>query len=305
MKKEMNGKVVLITGATSGIGKATAIGLGAKGATLVLVARNKAKGQVAKAEIIKETGNDRVELMIADLASLHQIRILAEYFKARYSRLHVLINNAGAIFGHRSLTVDGYERTFAVNHLAPFLLTNLLLDVLKASAPSRVITVSSQAHEKQALNFNDLQNEKNYSEYRVYGESKLANILFAKELARRLKGTGVTSNALHPGVVATNFGRSGSKALRAMISVAKIFFLSPENGAETSIYLASSPKVKNITGRYFVKKRPYRSSPISYDEEAAWRLWEESEELTGLALAEDGEVEWDYPSTTQEALVGI
>ncbi len=304
MNKEMSGKVILITGATAGIGKATATGLAEKDATIVLVARNKAKGQATKAEIIKKSGNEKIDLMIADLSSLNQVRVLADYFKAKYSRLHVLINNAGAIYGQRSKTVDGYERTFAVNHLAPFLLTSLLLDVLKASRPARIVTVSSQAHEKQTLDFNDLQNENNYSEYRVYGESKLANILFAKELARRLRGTQVTSNALHPGVVATNFGRSGSRSLRAMLSVGKMFLLSPEKGAETSIYLASSPKVKDISGRYFVKKRALRSSPISYNEEVAWRLWEESERMTGLALAEEDEVDWDYSSLAQEAQSG-
>jgi NAD(P)-dependent dehydrogenase (short-subunit alcohol dehydrogenase family) len=302
MEKEMVGKVILLTGATSGIGKSAAMGLAEKGATIVLVSRNKAKGLATQSEIIKTTGNEKIDLMISDLASLNQVRILADYFKSKYERLHVLINNAGAIFGYRSKTVDGFERTFAVNHLAPFLLTNLLLDLLKSSQPARVITVASEAHEKQRLDFDDLQNEENYWEYRAYGQSKLANILFAYELARRTNGTGVTSNVLHPGVVATNFGRSGSKGLRALLSVARMFFLSPEKGAETTIYLASSPEVEGITGKYFVKNRSVHSSRVSYDPATARRLWKESERLTGLALAEEGEVEWDHPSTTHYAL---
>lgn len=298
MNEKMDHKVVLITGATSGIGKATAFGLAEKGATVVLVARSKTKGQATKAEIIKATGNTKIDMLIGDLASRRQIHVLARYFKFKYDRLHVLINTAGAIFGHRSKTADGYERTFAVNHLAPFLLTNLLLDVLISSRPARIITVSSEMHQGQTLDFDDLQNERAYSEMRVYGQSKLANVLFAYELARRLEGTGVTSNALHPGVIATGFGKSGSKALRAMLSIRRMFLLSPEKGAETSIYLASSPEVQGTTGKYFIKKRAVPSSPVSYDEEIAGRLWDESERMAGLGPSE--EIDWDYVMLEQE-----
>jgi NAD(P)-dependent dehydrogenase (short-subunit alcohol dehydrogenase family) len=281
----MQGKICMVTGANSGIGKATAMGLAEMGATVVMVSRDLARGKAAQSEIKVKSGNDTVDLLLADLSSQQSIRQLAEHFKQRYSQLHVLINNAGMSSLRRRETVDGLEVTFAVNHLAPFLLTNVLLDVIKASAPSRIITVSSDAHEAGYIKMDDLQSEKKYM--RAYGQSKLALVLFTYELARRLQGTGVTANCLHPGFVATNFGQHGTGPLgRGVIKFLSRFGMSPEEGAKTSIFLATSPEVEGVTGKYFVKSISKRSAPITYDSSLQRQLWEESARLVKLPLKE-------------------
>jgi NAD(P)-dependent dehydrogenase (short-subunit alcohol dehydrogenase family) len=280
----MQGKVCIVTGANSGIGKATALGLAQMGATVVMVSRNKVKGEEAQNEIKEKSGNDAIDLMLADLSSQESIRQLAENFQQHYEQLHVLINNAGVVNLTRRETSDEYEMMFAVNYLAPFLLTNLLLEKLKASAPARIINVSSDSHEAGYIEMEDLQSEKQYKFMRSYGQSKLAVVLFTYELARRLQGTGVTANCLHPGFVATNIGQNGVGSIGRGIT--KLIFsmlgISPEEGAKTSIYLASSPEIEGVTGKYFVKSIPVRSAPISYDETLQRQLWEESAKLVNL-----------------------
>jgi retinol dehydrogenase 14 len=281
----MSEKVCLITGATSGIGKATAMGLANMGASVVLVSRDRGKGEAVMAEIKEKSGNASVDLLLADVSSQEEIRRLAEEFKEAYPRLDVLINNAGVFSSKRITTADGIEMTFAVNHLAYFLLTNLLLDVLKASAPSRIVNVSSGDHSNGTIDFDDLQGEKGYKGPKAYSQSKLANVLFTYELARRLEGTGVTANCLHPGgrmPVRTNFGSGVSGVFGLMVRALRPLMISPEQGAETSIYLASSPEVEGVSGKYFVKKTEARSSDESYDEKIARRLWQVSAELTNL-----------------------
>jgi retinol dehydrogenase-14 len=277
---DMGEKVCLITGATSGIGKAT--GLANMGASVVMVGRDRGRGEAAQAEIKEKSTNASVDLMLADLSSQEEIRRLADEFKEAYPRLDVLINNAGLFRSKRITTADGLEMTFAVNHLAYFLLTKLLLDVLKSSAPSRIVNVSSGDHSNGTIDFDDLQGEKRYKGAKAYSQSKLANVLFTYELARRLEGTGVTANSLHPGVVGTNLGSGVSGAFGFVVRALTPLMKSPEKGAETSIYLASSPEVEGLSGRYFVKKAEARSSDVSYDERLARRLWEVSAELTNL-----------------------
>ncbi len=273
----MQGKVCLLTGATSGIGKATALGLAQMGATVVMVSRDRARGEAAQAEIKTKSGNAAVDLLLADLSAQQSIRQLVENFQQRYTQLHVLINNAGLFMLRRRTTVDGLEMTFAVDYLAPFLLTNLLLDMLKASAPARIVNVSSNSHEAGYIQLDDLQAEHHYRSMRAYGQAKLAVVLFTYELARRLQGTGVTANCLHPGFVATNIGQSGmGPASRIVTRLIFAFGISPQEGAKTSLYLASSPEVEGVTGKYFVKGIPQRSAPISYDESLQRQLWEES-----------------------------
>ncbi|WP_218916426.1 SDR family oxidoreductase [Calidithermus chliarophilus] len=279
----MGAKTVLVTGATSGIGKQTALELARMGATVVLVARDRARGRAALEEIGAKTGNENLELLVADLSAQADVRRLAAEFKRRHDRLHVLVNNAGGIFTARRTTADGLEYTFAFNHLAYFLLTNLLLDVLKASAPARVVNVSSGAQGMAKLDFDDLQGEKRYNPQAAYNRSKLANVLFTYALARRLEGTGVSANVLHPGVVRTNFGRVDTPWLwRVMFPLIDPFMRSPEKGAETPVYLASSPEVEGVSGKYFADRKAVRSNPLSYDEAVQERLWRVSEELTGL-----------------------
>ncbi len=280
----MNGKICLVTGATSGIGKVTARALAARGATVIVVGRNPDKSAATVAQIRQQTGNSAVEFMLADLSSLQQVRQLAEEFKKRYQHLHVLVNNAGAIYFSRQETVDGFELTFALNHLNYFLLTNLLLDTLKASAPSRIVNVSSAVHASGTINFDDLQARNKYSGMSIYGQSKLANVLFTYELARRLAGTGVTANAVHPGMVATNFAANNGLLGRLARPVMNLMSISEEEGADTIIYLATSPEVEGVTGKYFVKRRAVPSSQESYDEAEARRLWQVSEELVGLPV---------------------
>ncbi len=284
VNSSMQGKICMVTGANSGIGKATALELAQMGATVVMVCRDRARGEEARREITTKSRKNAVDLLQADLSSQQSIRQLVENFQHRYTHLHVLINNAGAAFpGRRRETVDGLEMTFAVNYLAPFLLTNLLLDVLKASAPARIVNVSSAAHKSGYIQLDDLQAEKLYRPMRTYPQAKLAVVLFTYELARRLQGTEVTANCLHPGFVATNFAQSdGGPAVRLLVKVLGSFGTSPQEGAKTSIYLASSPEVEGVTGQYFVKSIPRRSAAISYDESLQRQLWEQSAKLVNV-----------------------
>ena len=285
MTASMDGKTCLVTGANQGIGKETALGLARMGATVVMVSRDRAKGEAALADVRSLSGSANVTLMIADLASFESIRALAKEFLGQHERLHVLVNNAGAYNTTRTLTKDGFETTFGVNHLAYFLLTDLLLDVLKASAPSRIVSVSSTAHVGGKMNFDDLQGEQSYAGARAYGQSKLANVLFTYALARRLEGSGVTANALHPGVVRTGFGKNNGGIVGPLFAlaqtIARPIFISPEQGAATTIYLASSPEVEGVTGKYFAKCKEVPSNAISYDVPTQERLWEMSESMVG------------------------
>lgn len=278
----MQGKTVLITGATDGIGKETARALAKQGATVVIVGRNREKSARVLAELKQTTGNPNIELLLADLSSMKEVRALADAFKAKHDRLDVLVNNAGAIYDSRQVTVDGYERTFATNHLAYFLLTSLLLDLLKKSAPARIVNVASETHKSGKLDFDDLQSEKNFAAFTVYGTSKLANVLFTYELARRLAGTGITANCLHPGVISSGFGNSTNRLLRLGFALVRPFMTDAVKGAETTIYCASSPDVEGVTGEYFKNQRPYPSRKLTHNEAIAKRLWDVSERLTSL-----------------------
>jgi retinol dehydrogenase 14 len=281
----MAGKTVLVTGGTGGIGLATAAGLAGLGARVGIVGRDEARAQAA-AERIRRTGGD-VDVFTADLSAQREVRRLAEQVGVAYPRLDVLVNNVGGYWATRHVTEDGLERTFAVNHLAPFLLTHLLLDRLRSAAPARVVTVSSGAQAMGRIDFDDLQGERSYSGQRAYNQSKLANVLFTYELARRLEGSGVTANALHPGVVRTAFGQEDSHGwMRLMLPVLRPFMKSPEKGAGTSIHLASSPDVEGVSGRYFAGGRPKTSSRASYDTAIAARLWQTSVDLVGMATAD-------------------
>jgi NAD(P)-dependent dehydrogenase (short-subunit alcohol dehydrogenase family) len=280
MSTEMQGKICLVTGATLGIGKETALGLARKGAHVVIVGRDEARTRETAAWVAKESGNAQVDFLVADLSSQAEVRRLAAAFDSRYPRLDVLVNNAGAIFMKRELTVDGFERTWALNHLAEFLLTRLLLDKLAASAPARIVNVSSDAHTAGAITFDNLQGERKYGGMRAYAQSKLANILFTFALARRLTGKGVTANCLHPGVVATGFGHNTPGLVNTVLNLARPFLLTAEKGAATSIYLASSPEVADVSGKYFVKCKPAAPSKQSADVALQERLWELSEQQT-------------------------
>jgi retinol dehydrogenase-12 len=279
----MNGKVCVVTGATSGIGKATAIALARQGAQVVLVGRDRGRSEATQKEVAA-VASAMPQVQIADLSSMAQVRALAERLGA-LDRIDVLINNAGFVASQRRVTPDGFEEVFAVNHLAPFLLTNLLLGRLTASAPARVITVTSDAHTAARLDLDNLHLEHGWDSWRSYSNSKLANILFTRELARRLEGTGVTANCAHPGVVRTGFGRDASPLLRIGLTIARPFLLSPERGASTIVYLATSPDVADATGGYYVKSQRREPSKAAQDEATAQRLWELSEELTGLTPA--------------------
>lgn len=285
---DLKNKIVLITGATNGIGKVTALELAKMGASVVIVGRSPSRTEATAREIKAAAKNEAIDTLIGDLSSMADVRRIADEFKSKYQRLDVLVNNAGAVFNTRQESADGYEMTFALNHLSYFLLTNLLLDTLKASAPSRIVNVSSDAHRGFTLDFDDLQNKKLYGMggFGAYGRSKLANILFTYELAQRLAGTGVTANVLHPGFVATGFGHNGSPLMGYVMSVIqRLFALTPEQGAETTIYLAASPEVEGVTGKYFHKSKAAQSSSQSSDKDAARRLWEISDTLVGLESA--------------------
>jgi NAD(P)-dependent dehydrogenase (short-subunit alcohol dehydrogenase family) len=280
---DMSGKTVVITGGNSGIGLETAVGLASAGATVVITVRDEKKGESAVADIEGRSGRSDVSSVVFDLGSLASVREGAARILGRCSRIDVLVNNAGLVLSDRRETVDGFETTFAVNHLGPFLLTELLLDRIKASAPARIVNLSSTAHRsaRNGITFDDLQSSHGYSGMAVYGMSKLANILFTRELARRLEGTGVTTNCLHPGTVATGYGRDGdTKGLLAFgLAIGKPFLLTPKKGALTSIYLASAPEVADTTGKYFVRCKVRSPSPAARDDEAAQRLWDVSEKL--------------------------
>ena len=273
------GKVCLVTGATGGIGLITAQTLAERGATVVLASRSASKCAEVAARITAETGNAQVSYLAGDLSSMAQVRAVAEQFLAQHERLDVLVNNAGAVFSSRQVSADGYEMTMALNHLNYFYLTQLLQDRLLASAPARIVNVSSDAHKMGSMRFDDLMSERGYNGFGVYSMSKLANVLFTYELARRLEGSGVTANALHPGFVASNFGRSNGGMWNMFMPVVQLFAISPQRGAETSIHLAASPAVEGVTGQYFDKKRAVASSPASHDIAAQRRLWDVSEQL--------------------------
>ncbi|CAN5911888.1 SDR family oxidoreductase [soil metagenome] len=275
----MKDKICLITGGTSGIGKETALALAKKGATLVLPSRNVEKGEAVKAEIIRESGNQQVEVMECDLASLASVRSFAENFKQKYQHLHVLLNNAGVWETQRKESKDGIEVTFATNHLAHFLLTHLLLDLLMQSAPARIINVSSGAHFHGKMDFADLEGKQTYKHLKAYSQSKLANLLFTRELASRLAGTGVTANSLEPGFVGTNLFTNMGKIANGLVN---LFSKSAAKGAETSIYLASSPEVTAVTGLYFKNKKKRSPSPRALDDQAASQLWRLSEQYVGV-----------------------
>jgi retinol dehydrogenase-14 len=276
----MAGRTVLVTGGTGGIGRATATGLAAMGARVGITGRDAARTRDAAAEIAAVSGNPAVDPFPADMSSQAEVRRLAGDVLAAYSRLDVLVNNVGGFWATRRLTADGLERTVAVNHLAPFLLTGLLLDRLKASAPARIVTVSSGAHAAGKINFGDLQGERRYSGQQAYSQSKLANILFTYELARRLDDTGVTATVAHPGVVRTGFAAEDpSPVWKLFLPLIRLFLKTPQKGAATSIYLASSPEVEGATGAYFAGRKPKASSPASRDTAAAARLWQVSLDL--------------------------
>jgi retinol dehydrogenase-12 len=279
----MKGTVCVVTGATSGIGKAAATALARLGATVVMVGRDRGRTEAAAAQIAAVSASPpRAE--IADLASLEQVRGLAGRL-AGLDRIDVLVNNAGLVLGERRITPDGLEYVFALNHLAPFLLTSLLLPQLTASAPARIVTVASDAHSAARLDLSDPNLEHGWDSWRSYANSKLANILFTRELARRLDGTGVTANCAHPGVVRTGFGRESRPLLKLGITIARPFMLSPERGADTIVYLASSPDVAGQTGGYYVKRQRREPSAAARDDTVARELWELSEKMTGLAPA--------------------
>jgi NAD(P)-dependent dehydrogenase (short-subunit alcohol dehydrogenase family) len=282
----MGGRTVLITGGTGGIGKATAVGLARLGARVGITGRDRARAEAAAADVRAGSGNAAVDIFVADLSSQAEVRRLAREVLDLYPRLDVLVNNVGGSWAHRHVTADGFEHTFALNHLAPFLLTNLLLDRLIASAPARVVTVSSGAQAVGRINFDDLQGERAYSGQRAYNQSKLANVMFTYELARRLDGTGVTATVLHPGVVRTRFGAEDQSAFfTVMLPLMRPFMRTPERGAATSIYLASSPDAAGVTGQYFADRRPRGSSRASHDVAAQARLWQTSADLVGLTTA--------------------
>ena len=287
---EMAGQVVVITGGNTGIGKEAAVGLTGLGAHVVVTSRNEERGRSARQEIAERSGSDSVEVMSLDLASFKSIRAFAADVLDRFDHVDVLVNNAGLIHRRRTETEDGFETTFGVNHVGHFLLTDLLLERLRASAPARIVVVSSDAHKgaRRGLDFDDLQSERRYRWSNAYSKSKLANIYFARELARRLDGTGVTVNALHPGFVRSEFGRGGDLGAVYGFGIRYIagpFAISPEKGALTSIYLASSPEVGDVSGGYFYKCKPSAPSSVAQDDDAAGRLWDASERLVASVPA--------------------
>lgn len=276
---EIKNKIIIITGATSGIGKVTAIELAKKGAQLILPVRNSEKGEKVKKEIIEISGNNNVRIMTCDLESLDSVRHFADSFKKEYKQLDVLINNAGVWFSKRELTKEGFEKNLGINYLSHFLLTMLLLDIMKNTSNARIINLSSEAHRFTNINFDDLQSEKNFNNFKAYGQSKLALILFTKKLHELLKETDITVNCLHPGVVSTNlFDKMGWP----MKNIFQMFMIRPEEGAATSIYLATSDDVKNISGEYFKKKKVAKSTSFSNRKDAADKLWDISMKLVGL-----------------------
>jgi len=282
MPLTMNGKICLVTGATNGIGRETALALARIGATVVLVGRSPERTRTAALMIQTKTGNPLIDYLVADLSSFRQVYRLVEEFHRRYVHLHVLVNVAGGVFLRRQFSADELEMTLALNHLSPFLLTNLLIGTLKSSSPARIITVSSLVHVFARIHFDDLQFTRHYHGWVAYGQSKLANILFTYELARRLAGSRVTANVVHPGYVATNFGMNNGWFYRMIFNIGRLIATSSRRGGETITYLVSSPEVEGLTGKYFVNKRARRSSRISYDPKIAGQLWQIRRMMTGL-----------------------
>ena len=286
--KPMNGKTVVVTGATGGIGRATAHGLAMMGAHVIVTGRDPRRTDETAQEI-RAAGGGKVDAFVADLSSQTHIRSLADELLTVFPRIDVLINNAGGYWNTRHTTADGLERTFALNHLAPFLLTNLLLNRLQLSGVARVLIVSSNAQAMGRINFDDLQGEHSYSGARAYNQSKLANLLFTYELDRRLQGTGVSANALHPGLVSTGFGSEDpGRAQRLLAPILRPFMLTTAQGAATSVHIASAPDLAQVSGRFFAKRQPRRSSTASYDQATAAKLWDVSAEMTGLTPANPG-----------------
>ena len=279
--RSMTGKTVLITGGTGGIGRAAAIGLASMGARVGITGRDRARAEEAAAAIARESGNPAVDVFVGDMSSQAEVRRLADEVLAAYPRLDVLLNNVGGFWAHRHVTADGLEHTFALNHLAPFLLTNLLLDRLIASAPARIVTVSSGAQSMGTIDFDDLMGEQTYSGSRAYNQSKLANVMFTYELAKRLEGTGVTATALHPGVTSTAFSAE-DPAMGLLVKVMRPFMRSPAKGADTAVYLASSADAEGISGKYFADRKVKKSRDSSYDTAITARLWQVSADLVGL-----------------------
>ncbi|MGB2896555.1 MAG: SDR family oxidoreductase, partial [Anaerolineales bacterium] len=283
---DMHGKVCLVTGATSGIGEVTAAALAASGAQVIVVGRNQLKAEDTVQQIQSETSSQSVHYLLADFADLQQVQDLVSSFKNQYSRLDILINNAGAYFNSRRKTAHGVEMTFLVNHLAPFFLTNQLLDTIMMSPSARIINVSSDAHQYASMDFNDLEFKRGYFGMKAYARSKLANILFTYELARRLTGGTVTVNALHPGHIATDIWRTNFSVIGPLLKwIMGFFAITLEEGAKTSIYLASSPEVEGVTGKYYVRQEAVQSSPMSYDQDLARQLWLVSERLARQAAS--------------------
>jgi retinol dehydrogenase 12 len=278
----MQGRICLVTGATSGIGRVTTQALARQGATVIVVGRNAERTAATVKQLSQETGNPAIEGLVADLSAQAQVRRLAQEFRERYDRLDVLVNNAGALFTARQLSPDGIEMTLALNHLGYFLLTHLLLDTLRASVPARIVNVSSEAHRRGRIEFDDLQGQRRYGGWRAYAQSKLANLFFTYELARHLEGSGVTVNALHPGFVATRFGNNNEGLASLAFRLLKLVALSPQDGAQTIIYLAAATEVGGVSGKYYVKQKAVPSSPTSYDRQAAQRLWQMSGKLSGV-----------------------
>ena len=280
-RRAMAGRTVLVTGGTGGIGKATATGLAALGARVAITGRDRGRAESAAADI-RADGGPPVEVFVGDMSAQAEVRRLAAEVLAALPRLDVLVNNVGGFWNSRHVTADGLERTFALNHLAPFLLTHLLVDRLVQSAPTRVVTVSSDAQRLGRIDFTDLQGERSWSGQKAYNQSKLANVLFTYELARRLRGTEVSANVLHPGIVRSGFGAEDPGRIQRMITPFMGLMKSPEQGALTSIHLASAPEVEGVTGQFFAKSKPRKSSKRSYDQAHARRLWEISAQLVGL-----------------------
>jgi NAD(P)-dependent dehydrogenase (short-subunit alcohol dehydrogenase family) len=279
----MESKIIIVTGSNSGIGKETAKVLAEMGATVIMAVRNREKGEMARAEIFAETGNESVSVMVCDIASGDSIRRFSEEFKSRHDRLDVLINNAGAVFAKRQLSVDGMESSMAVNYVGPFRLTRELLPLLKASTPSRIVNVSSGLSGSAEIDFDDLQREKGYKGMQAYAGSKLMLTTYTLELARRLEGTGVTANVVEPGFVATNLGRnSGSLLNSVMFTLVRPMQITPDKAAENTVYAATSPKLEGVTGRVFAKKQEKQTPSITQNGEARRRLWEETVRLLGI-----------------------
>ena len=286
----MKNQVCIITGANSGIGKETALSLAKLGATVILLCRNYERGNIALKSIITESNNKNVELMLCDLSSQNSISDFISKFKNKYDSLNVLINNAGILLNKRTISVDGVENTFAINHLGPFILTNSLLDLLKSSSPSRIINVSSSAHYRANFDLDNMQGEKKYSSFEAYCKSKLYNVLFTYELSRKLAGSNVTVNCLHPGFIPTNLFANSSFFYKAIVKILSPILIDAKSGSKTSTYLATSKDVENITGKYFVKCKPKQSSKISYDKSDSKNLWDISEKLVNYNKSAEGRI---------------